>query len=710
MQHHSARTGTTTLTNVRRRLLGGVLALSMATLSLAGVALSSSPAQADTAPPDPSLPTTVSTDPLPTAQIDGVVWTQLVVGNTVYVGGKFSTARPAGAAAGTQTVTRSNLLAYSLTTGALTSFAPNPNGEVRALAASPDGSRLYVGGAFTSIAGGSRNRIAAFNLATGAVDTGFLATTDSSVLGLAATSSTVYLAGSFSQVRGVARAGAAAVTAAKGDVLTWAPVKGAGTARQVIVSPDGTKVIIGGSFVTMNGSGNPGYGLAAVDAVNGTTNLALPLNNTVRNAQSDAAILTLVATADGFYGSGYVFNKSQGNLEGAFRSDWNGNLVWLEDCHGDSYSVFPTSDAVYVAGHPHYCGNVGGMPQTDPTASWTFQRGIAFSQTTATQPITKDPYGYFNFEGKPHPTLLNWFPDFNTGSFTGQSQGPWSISGNSDYVVYGGEFTTVNGKAQQGLVRFARSSIAPDTDGPRVTGSKFVPSVKNFAQGVRVSWPANNDRDNEELTYTLLRNGTAVGTPIKKRSTFWQRPMISYLDTTVTPGTSYGYRVRVTDPFGNTVTGDGATITASGGTSLNPYDQGVLNDSPQSYWPLDETSGSTVTDLAGNDDGTRQAAVTTGVAGAITGGGPANRFGGTSSSYASSGTASTALTVHSVEAWFKTTSTSGGKIVGFGNAATGNSTTLDRQLYLNNSGKVYFGVERSGAKTVNSTNAYNNGQ
>ena len=67
----------------------------------------------------------VSADALPTVQIDGVVWSQAVVGNTVYAGGRFNNARPAGAAAGTQLTPRGNLLAYDITTGNLvTSFAP----------------------------------------------------------------------------------------------------------------------------------------------------------------------------------------------------------------------------------------------------------------------------------------------------------------------------------------------------------------------------------------------------------------------------------------------------------------------------------------------------------------------------------------------------------------------------------------------------------
>ncbi len=69
----------------------------------------------------------LSADALPTVQIDGVVWSQAVVGNTVYAGGRFNNARPAGAAAGTKLTPRGNLLAYDITTGNLvTSFDPSP--------------------------------------------------------------------------------------------------------------------------------------------------------------------------------------------------------------------------------------------------------------------------------------------------------------------------------------------------------------------------------------------------------------------------------------------------------------------------------------------------------------------------------------------------------------------------------------------------------
>ena len=48
-------------------------------------------------------------------------------------------------------VKRSNLLAYNIRTGELvSSFAPNLNGTVKAITASPDGTRIYVGGSSTT--------------------------------------------------------------------------------------------------------------------------------------------------------------------------------------------------------------------------------------------------------------------------------------------------------------------------------------------------------------------------------------------------------------------------------------------------------------------------------------------------------------------------------------------------------------------------------
>ena len=62
------------------------------------------------------------------------------------------------------------MLAFNLTTGALIpGFAPVLNNQARTVTASPDGSRIYVGGQFNQVNGINRYRIAALDPATGAV-------------------------------------------------------------------------------------------------------------------------------------------------------------------------------------------------------------------------------------------------------------------------------------------------------------------------------------------------------------------------------------------------------------------------------------------------------------------------------------------------------------------------------------------------------------
>src|SRR5829696_2754614 len=148
----------------------GCVALAYSMLSTGMPVLSSGTAGADTAPPKQNTPLTVAADALPTVQVNGVVWDQLVVGNTVYATGEFTEARPPGSAPGTNETPRSNILAYNLTTGELiSSWAPALNAQGMALAASEDQTKIFVVGDFTQIDGINRYRIAALHATTGAV-------------------------------------------------------------------------------------------------------------------------------------------------------------------------------------------------------------------------------------------------------------------------------------------------------------------------------------------------------------------------------------------------------------------------------------------------------------------------------------------------------------------------------------------------------------
>ncbi len=168
--------------------------------------------------------------------------------------------------------------------------------------------------------------------------------------------------------------------------------------------------------------------------------------------------------------------------------------------------------AVYIAGHPHDCATVvNGWSAVDDVEPGALpaRRWRSRWRSAGTLKARSATSGYTSFGGQPSPTLLTWFPTFNTGTITGQNQGPWSVASNSGYVVYGGEFTTVNGQAHQGLVRFALTTdrnpadaASINKDGPRLSGADFVPALTVTAGKFTLKWTQNFDRDNALLTYT----------------------------------------------------------------------------------------------------------------------------------------------------------------------------------------------------------------
>lgn len=656
---------------------------------------------------DPSA-ANVTADALPTVQIDGIVWSQATVGSTVYAGGKFAKARPAGAAVGVSTTIRNNLLSYDIRTGILnTSFAPNLNGMVKVVAASPDGSRIYVGGDFTAADGQARFRLAAYSAATGALIANFNPAMPSRVNAIVATNSTVYVGGSFTNANGVARNRLAAFNVSNGALLAWHP--GADAEVQALtLTPDGSKLIVGGSFQNVNGS--PAYGLAAVNPVNGSL-IPWIATSVVRNAGANAAILSLTTDGTSIIGTGYVFG-SGGNLEGTFSADpTSGSINWIEDCHGDTYGAFSTGAVVYTVSHAHYCGNIGGFPQSNPWAT-NMRHALAFTPT-ATGTIGHDPLGYFDWAGNPSPSLVNWFPEFGIGNVSGASQAAWSVTGNSQYISLGGEFPTVNQAGQQGLVRFAVKPIAPVKQGPRVQGTNWTLSALAVSSSkVRVSWLANWDRDQQSLTYSLVRDGNTAA-PVfttSANSTFWNRPTIGYVDTNVIAGKTYQYRIYVKDPDGNqTNNGVSVAVTIPAAGTQSSYSAAVNADGATTYWPLNELSGSTALDNIGFNDADESAGVKHGAAGAI-GTDKASTFDGTPAGSMSTRTAVQAPDTFTTEAWINTSSTQGGKIIGFGNAPTGTSGNYDRHVYMDNSGHLIFGVHPGGVRTIVSSKTYNDGQ
>ncbi len=193
----------------------------------------------------------------------------------------------------------------------MASWAPSVNAQALAIAASPDGSTIYVGGSFTQANGAVRSRIAAFSASTGALVANFKPLAQTSVRSLAVSSGTVYFGGDFTTVNGIARGYAAAVDTATGALLAWNPNADA-PVNAMTLNHSGSRVVLGGRFAHVGGQS--WLGIAAVDPVSAATR-PWAATATVHDYGKQAAFLSLASDADGVYGTGYVF-AGTGNLEG----------------------------------------------------------------------------------------------------------------------------------------------------------------------------------------------------------------------------------------------------------------------------------------------------------------------------------------------------------------------------------------------------------
>lgn len=523
-------------------------ALALAALGLSsGVVPVSSAAVPKTPPPILQRGTAnVTADSLPTAQIDGIVWKQTVVGNTVFAGGQFTSARPAGVArGGPGTVARHNLMSYDIRTGKMTSFAPVLNGEVRSLAVSADKKILYVGGNFTTVNGKARPAFAAFTIATGALRSTTFGL-NNKVNAIVATKTTVYFGGWFTRVGTFQRSRVAAFSVATGKITAWNP-KADNAVEALAVSPYRGRILIGGSFAHLGGK--TARGMAQVTSGVGSLR-TWKINTKVMDYGANSAILDIAVDKDTVYGAGYGYQA--GNFEGVFAATpKDGTVKWLQDCHGDQYGVAPVGNLVYSVGHAHFCKNIGGFPERSPQRTLVVTKDVRGTIAKNTQ---TDSINYRNWAGYKAPAIYNWFPKLNTGTVSGSTQAAWTIKATSKYVVLGGEFTTVNGLPQEGLARFTTpANGAPRKMGPQGTSGNQTPAVtKSDATGRTIYWHTNYDLDDHTLTYQVVRSGVVIKT-VSRASTYYDRPWITWKDTTAKPGVRYTYQIRVRDSNRNEV-------------------------------------------------------------------------------------------------------------------------------------------------------------
>lgn len=349
----------------------------------------------------------VDTNFLPSVSGGQGVWSLAKVGNTLLIGGDFTSVNGQ---------TRTRLAALDASTGALLDWAPVANGTVWSIAVS--GNTAYLGGNFTSLAGQTRNLAGAVRLDArtgGAAGTCLDAWDDTDcltawnpnvsgwgVLTLAVDGSQVFLGGAISSIGGQTRGSAGVVDATTGAVASWNP----DFSRQVegMAVANGVLYVVG-LFNTTNGVTR--NRAAAFD----TSTLALTSWNP--NINDDTYAVAVQGST--VYLGGRFTSVGSDMRNHAAAVDLSGNVV---------------------AWDPHICDNSNG--------SQTIVRGIA---ATPTKTYLLGDFPCAGGFKRLHTAAIG--ADGILTSWSADANGPvyaFSRLGSTIYMV--GNFTAVNGAAR----------------------------------------------------------------------------------------------------------------------------------------------------------------------------------------------------------------------------------------------------------------------
>jgi hypothetical protein len=336
--------------------------------------------------------------------LDGRVLQFGRIGNTIYVGGTFTQVQ--AAAAGSPVLNRSRAFAFDVTTGAIsTTWTPNLNGEVNSIQVMPDGTGVFLGGAFTTVNGAASRGVAKVHPTTGARITAFSAPTNGKVSAMALSRTRLFVGGRFTQIRGVARQRLADVNTTTGVVNALnVPITDpytVGTAPEVDkmdVTPAGDRMVIVGNFRTVGGQTR-----VQLAQVNLTTNTVASWRtddlDVGRCSESfyryprdvqyapNGSYFAMVTTGAGFFPQTLCDTTTRWETyeEGSER-----HPTWVDYSGGDTlYGVAITGAAIYVGGHQRWMNNA---PVGDIAAEGAVAReGIAALDPQSGRPFAWNP-------------------------------------------------------------------------------------------------------------------------------------------------------------------------------------------------------------------------------------------------------------------------------------------------------------------------------
>jgi hypothetical protein len=348
---------------------------------------------ADTNPVD-FTPQIVATSVIPTPHVDAMG----EVGNSIYAGGLFDAVTTA---AGGGNTPRNNFFAFDASTGAFLSDMgigytdPVFDGQIWAIATF--GNSVFVGGEFTTVNGISRNRLVKINALTGAVDTAFNAGFTGGIVwdlkvwnGPDGNTPTLVVGGSMGK-KLLALNLNTGVNTRYFNLTIGDPIPNAwgGVAiYKMAINSTGTKLIATGNFQTVQGQSRTRLFIADLTASGVAIDpwyypgFAKPCSST--NSRRIAYLQGVDFSPDGTYfvvtATGQIPKDRPADIwpggsaqyhtvcdaAGRFDLADDQKPVWINYTGGDSiWSAVVTGPAVYVQGHFQWLDNPFGFASRD---------------------------------------------------------------------------------------------------------------------------------------------------------------------------------------------------------------------------------------------------------------------------------------------------------------------------------------------------------
>lgn len=352
-------------------------------------------------------------------RVNGRVYATQIIGNTVVVGGSFTTATsPTG-----ENVARRNLAAFRLDNGQLIrTWSADAGSVVRAL--DHDGTWLYVGGAFGKVGGVTAGRLARVRVSDGWVDPQFKVSADNVVRALDVRGGALWVGGLFTTVNGVARQRAAKLNLVTGAVDPSFNVRSNGPVFGIVKNPVTDNVYLAGNFTQVGGVARTG--VAAVSSTTGA------LRSTVFSSSHRPTYgLDVNDAGTRLFGAG----GSAANTMSAWSTS-TGARVWRHVTMGDIQATIHYKGKVYFGFHDGYQGN-------------TAIKVLAADEATgALDPAFRPRFNKF------------W--------------GVFALAASDAGVVVGGEFTTVSGVAAQGFARFRATGTTASPPPPTTRETTYL--------------------------------------------------------------------------------------------------------------------------------------------------------------------------------------------------------------------------------------------